>query len=119
MLGLAGYGDATVHGTARASSKTWCDECTTYKDAVSEAGLAHIEGDKVKAAYARREFEQQRAQLCRCGAALRVTAGRYLPKSFRCAARDNFLIAAARLTPERAEPRAHPASLGGCAATAA
>ena len=29
---------------------------------------------------------------CRCGAALRVTAGRYLPKSFRCAARDNFSL---------------------------
>jgi integrase len=63
MLMLAGYGDATVHGTARASFKTWCDECTGFKDAVSEACLAHIEGDKVKAAYARGEFEQQRAEL--------------------------------------------------------
>jgi integrase len=61
MLMLAGYGDATV--TARASFKTWCDECTGYKDAVSEACLAHVEGDKVKAAYARGEFEQQRAAL--------------------------------------------------------
>ncbi len=57
MLMLAGYGNATVHGTARASFKTWCDE------AVSEACLAHIEGDKVKAAYARGEFEQQRVAL--------------------------------------------------------
>ena len=63
MLVLAGYGDATVHGTARASFKTWCDECTAFKDAISEACLAHIEGDKVKAAYARGEFEQQRAEL--------------------------------------------------------
>jgi integrase len=63
MLALAGYGDATVHGTARASFKTWCDECTAFKDAVSEACLAHIEGDKVKAAYARGQFEKERAEL--------------------------------------------------------
>ena len=63
MLALAGYGGATVHGTARAGFKTWCDECTTYREAVSEACLAHVEGDKVKAAYARGEFEQQRAEL--------------------------------------------------------
>jgi integrase len=63
MLALAGYGDATVHGTARASFKTWADEATSFRDAVSEACLAHIEGDKVKAAYARGEFELQRAEL--------------------------------------------------------
>jgi integrase len=63
MLVLAGYGDATVHGTARASFKTFADEQTSFKDVVSEACLAHIEGDKVKAAYARGEFEQQRAAL--------------------------------------------------------
>jgi integrase len=37
MLALAGYGDATVHGTARASFKTWADEATSFRDAVSEA----------------------------------------------------------------------------------
>jgi integrase len=63
MLMLADYGDATVHGTARATFKTWCDECTGFKDAVSEACLAHREADKTKAAYARGEFEQQRAAL--------------------------------------------------------
>jgi hypothetical protein len=63
MLKLAGYGSATVHGTARAGFKTWTDECTTFRDSVSEACLAHIEGDKVKAAYARGEFEQQRREL--------------------------------------------------------
>jgi hypothetical protein len=63
MLVLAGHGDATVHGTARAGFKTWCDECTSFRDAVSEACLAHIEGDKVKAAYARGEFERQRREL--------------------------------------------------------
>jgi integrase len=63
MLALAGYGDATVHGSARASFKTFADERTAFKDAVSAACLAHIEGDKTKAAYARGEFEQQRAAL--------------------------------------------------------
>ena len=63
MLVLAGYGDATVHRTARASFKTWSDKSTTFRDAVSEACLAHVEGDKVKAAYARGEFEKQRAEL--------------------------------------------------------
>jgi redox-regulated HSP33 family molecular chaperone len=63
MLALAGYRDATVHGTARASFKTWADECTSFKDAVSKACLAHVEGNKVKAAYARGEFERQRAEL--------------------------------------------------------
>jgi integrase len=63
MLVLAGHGDATVHGTARASFKTWSDESTTFRDAVSEACLAHVEGDKVKAAYGRGEFEKQRAEL--------------------------------------------------------
>jgi hypothetical protein len=63
VLALAGYGDATVHGTARASFKTWADECTSFKDAVSEACLVHVEGNKVKAAYARGEFERQRAEL--------------------------------------------------------
>jgi integrase len=63
MLALAGHGDATVHGTARAGFKTWADECTAFKDAVSEACLAHIEGNKVKAAYGRAEFEKQRAEL--------------------------------------------------------
>jgi integrase len=63
MLALAGYGDTTVHGSARASFKTFADERTAFKDAVSEACLAHIEGDKTKAAYSRAEFEQQRAEL--------------------------------------------------------
>jgi hypothetical protein len=62
LVGPAG-GDATVHGTARAGFKTWADECAGFKDAVSEACLAHVEGDKVKAAYACGEFEQQRREL--------------------------------------------------------
>jgi hypothetical protein len=33
------------------------------KEAVSEACLAHIEADKIKAAYARGEFEKQRCEL--------------------------------------------------------
>jgi hypothetical protein len=63
MLVLAGYGDATVHGTARASLKTWADECTGFKDAVSEACLAPSRATGSKQAYARGEFEEQRAEL--------------------------------------------------------
>jgi hypothetical protein len=45
---------ATVSsGLARASFKTWRDEQTSFKEAASEACPADIEGDKVKAAYAR------------------------------------------------------------------
>jgi integrase len=42
MLRLAGYADFTVHGTARATFKTWADEATSFRDAVSEACLAHV-----------------------------------------------------------------------------
>jgi integrase len=84
MLVLAGHGDATVHGTARAGFKTWCDECTTFRDAVSEACLAHVEGDKVKAAYARGEFEQQRRELMElwskfCASAPADASGKIVP----------------------------------------
>jgi hypothetical protein len=61
MLSLLGRSE-TVHGF-RSSFKTWASERTTFRDAVSEACLAHIEGDKVKAAYDRATFEQHRREL--------------------------------------------------------
>ena len=61
MLALLGRSE-TVHGM-RSSFKTWSSECTAFRDAVSEACLAHIEGDKVKAAYDRATFEQHRREL--------------------------------------------------------
>jgi integrase len=61
MLALLGRSE-TVHGF-RSTFKTWSSERTTFRDAVSEACLAHIEGDKVKAAYDRATFEQHRREL--------------------------------------------------------
>jgi integrase len=52
----------TVHGF-RSSFKDWASECTTFRDAVSEVALAHIEGDKVRAAYERSTFDEWRRDL--------------------------------------------------------
>jgi integrase len=62
MLRLLGRTE-TVHGTARSSFKDWAVECTSFSDAVSESCLAHIEGDRVKAAYQRTRFDQMRREL--------------------------------------------------------
>lgn len=62
-MARAGYDGYTAHGTARASFKTWADECTAFKNAVSEACLSHIESDRVRSAYARGTFEQWRVEL--------------------------------------------------------
>jgi hypothetical protein len=61
MLALLGRTE-TVHGF-RSSFKDWASECTNFRDAVSEAALAHVSADKVKAAYERTTFEQQRREL--------------------------------------------------------
>jgi integrase len=61
MLSLLGRTE-TVHG-CRSSFKDWASECTNFRDAVSEAALAHVSADKVKAAYERTTFEQQRREL--------------------------------------------------------
>jgi integrase len=52
----------TVHGF-RSSFKDWASDCTTFRDAVSEVALAHIEGDKVRAAYERTTFDEWRRAL--------------------------------------------------------
>jgi integrase len=62
MLRLLGRTE-TVHGTARSSFKDWASECTSFPDVVSEVALAHIEGDKVKAAYQRTKFEEMHREL--------------------------------------------------------
>lgn len=54
--------EVVTHGF-RSTFKTWSSERTTFRDAVSESCLAHIEGDKVKAAYDRATFEQHRCEL--------------------------------------------------------
>ena len=52
----------SVHGF-RSAFKTWAVEATSFPDTVSEAALAHIDANKVRAAYSRTDFRQQRTDL--------------------------------------------------------
>lgn len=52
----------TVHGF-RSAFKDWASEATAFPDAVSEAALAHVDGNKTRAAYRRTDFLAKRAQL--------------------------------------------------------
>ena len=56
-----GY-DAHVHGF-RTSFKTWAQEKTDFPDEVSEIALAHTISNKAKAAYARSNLLEKRAEL--------------------------------------------------------
>ena len=63
LLRDAGLGkEATVHGF-RSSFKDWCAEREKVADEVSEAALAHTNKDRVKAAYLRTNFLEQRKPL--------------------------------------------------------
>jgi len=53
----------TVHGLCRASFSTWANETAAARPDVIEACLAHQEGDKVRAAYNRGQFMQERREL--------------------------------------------------------
>ena len=53
---------ASVHGF-RSSFKDWASENTSFPDAVSEAALAHIDGDKTRRAYRRTDFFKLRVDL--------------------------------------------------------
>jgi integrase len=55
-------GKATAHGF-RSSFKDWCAEVAKVRDEVSEAALAHKILDKVRAAYLRTRFLDERRQL--------------------------------------------------------
>jgi integrase len=58
-----GLGDkATPHGM-RSAFKVWCAEVAKVRDEVSEAALAHTIPDKVRAAYLRTEFLEERRAL--------------------------------------------------------
>ncbi len=59
-MGLADR--ATAHGM-RSAFKVWCAEVAKVRDEVSEAALAHTVPGKVRAAYLRTEFLQERKQL--------------------------------------------------------
>lgn len=53
----------TVHGLARATFSTWANETGAARPDVIEACLAHGEEDRVRAAYMRAEFNEQRRAL--------------------------------------------------------
>lgn len=53
----------TVHGLCRASFSTWANETGAARPDVIEACLAHRESDRVKAAYNRAKFNEERKAL--------------------------------------------------------
>jgi integrase len=53
----------TVHGLCRATFSTWANETGAARPDVIEACLAHREADKVKAAYNRAQFADERRAL--------------------------------------------------------
>ncbi|MDP1648540.1 MAG: integrase arm-type DNA-binding domain-containing protein [Rubrivivax sp.] len=55
----------TVHGLCRATFSTWAYETAAARGDVIEACLAHNEADKIKRAYNRAEFADERAALLR------------------------------------------------------
>jgi integrase len=55
---------ATVHGF-RSTFKTWCGEMDKVRDEVSEAALAHQDGNAVRAAYLRAQYLEERKDLMR------------------------------------------------------
>ena len=63
MLRQLGYDGITIHGTARASFKTWAMERTRFDNYVVEAALSHTSGDKVERAYARSDVMEKRQAL--------------------------------------------------------
>lgn len=53
----------TPHGTARSSFRDWVASETNYPSEVAEWALAHIQADKVKAAYQRNDLFEKRIPL--------------------------------------------------------
>ena len=64
VLGRMGMRDkTTVHGLCRATFSTWANETAAARPDVIEARLAHEESNRVRAAYNRAQFTQERAAL--------------------------------------------------------
>jgi integrase len=59
----------TVHGVCRATFSTWANDTAAARPEVIEAALAHRESDKVRAAYNRAEFAEERRALMKAWAA--------------------------------------------------
>ena len=89
LLRDAGLGErATAHGF-RSSFKNWCSEVEKVADEVSEAALGHTVKDRVKAAYLRTDFFEQRRPLmqawarhCQLGRALSSSRAPYIQAGF-------------------------------------
>jgi integrase len=63
-LGRLGVRDrTTVHGLCRATFSTWANETAAARPDVIEACLAHCESNKVRAAYMRAKFNDERREL--------------------------------------------------------
>jgi integrase len=76
----------TVHGLCRATFSTWAYETAAARPDVIEACLAHREADKVKAAYNRAQFnDERRALLTAWADYLAQPAAAVLPFSARAA----------------------------------
>ena len=54
--------DITVHGF-RSTFRDWCAEQTSFPREVAEAALAHVNRDRVEAAYLRTDLLKKRLQL--------------------------------------------------------
>jgi integrase len=64
LLTRMGYRDSTtVHGVCRSTFSTWANETAAARPDVVEAALAHNEADKVRAAYNRAKFSEERRAL--------------------------------------------------------
>jgi integrase len=88
-----GFGDrVTPHGF-RATFKTWSAEVSCVRDEVSEAALAHQIPEKVRAAYLRSDFLEERTRLMDCWSAY-VAQPAYPPSE---GAPDNSLPCVGRI----------------------
>ena len=55
----------TVHGLCRSTFSTWANDTGAARPDVIEACLAHREGDRIRAAYNRASFDDERRELLR------------------------------------------------------
>ena len=100
LLGRMGMRPATtVHGLCRATFSTWAYETAAARPDAIEACLAHREADKVKAAYNRAAFMEERR-------ALLTAWGRYL--CGESAPRDSALPARAISSPNLSRAGSSP-----------
>jgi integrase len=67
----------TVHGF-RSSFRVWCEEQTSYPRSVTEAALAHVNADKVEAAYQRSDLFDRRRELMQAWADFCTGHGRVI-----------------------------------------